>query len=120
LCSISTGGTGVTSAAGTARLATQEHEEIEAGGCRHAGGDRGRKRAGHVIAECDDFLCANANAAKGDAVNDLARVIELTHDRTVRAPRFGGDLHGLIVLVDRRHDRCEAIAIVVRDRDDNV
>jgi hypothetical protein len=112
---------GGTSVAGDARGVTAEQsEEIETIVGRHARGDRRGKCAGQIVAEDDDFSSRDANSADGRAVDDLARVGDMTNDRTGRAVRLGDDAHGLLAACEGGNNRREAIAINVRRRDEDL
>jgi hypothetical protein len=75
-------------ASDTRRLTTKEHEEVESGVRWDARRDRRRERADHVTAERNDLGRADANAARGDAVDDRAGVLDLTNDGAARAVRL--------------------------------
>jgi hypothetical protein len=108
-----------TSVASDARLATKEHEEIKASARRNARGDRGRKSLDRLVTQSNNVRRGYANAAHRDAVDDRAGILELTHDSAARTACLGRNADRLVGPVERRHDRCEAIAICIRDRDDN-
>jgi hypothetical protein len=72
-----------------------------------------------VVAERDELLASHANTPDRDAVHDGPRVGDLREDRTVRGVRFRRDAHGALTGGERRDDRTESIAIVVRDRHDD-
>jgi hypothetical protein len=102
------------------RVATEESEEIEPIVGRHARGDRRGKRARQIVTENDDFGGRDANAADRRAIDDLARVGNVTNDRAGRAVRLGDDAGGLVAATERGDDRREAIAIKVWCRDEDL
>jgi hypothetical protein len=94
-------GAGGTSVPGDARgVAAEQSEEIEAIVGRHARCDRRGKCPHQIVAEDDDLSGRDANTADGCAIDDLARVRDLTNDGARGAVCLGDDAHCLIAATE--------------------